>query len=90
MISERDNIAATYKAEGSSEAKVIRNTTDKEVAIQISEAKKQAEILEAQGEQEYMKILAGAYGEEGRSDFLFLCTQPGCAEKLYEGRGQKQ
>lgn len=25
MISERDNIAATYKAEGNSEAKVIRN-----------------------------------------------------------------
>ena len=69
MISERDNIAATYKAEGSSEAKVIRNTTDKEVAIQISEAKKQAEILEAEGEQEYMKILAQAYGEEERSEF---------------------
>lgn len=69
MISERDNIAATYKAEGSSEAKVIRNTTDKEVAIQISEAKKQAEILEAEGEQEYMKILAKAYGEEDRQEF---------------------
>lgn len=69
MISERDNIAATYKAEGSSEAKVIRNTTDKEVAIQISDAKKQAEILEAEGEQEYMKILAEAYGEEDRQDF---------------------
>lgn len=69
MISERDNIAATYKAEGNSEAKVIRNKTDKEVAIQISDAKKQAEILEAEGEQEYMKILAQAYGEEGRSEF---------------------
>ena len=69
MISERDNIAATYKAEGSSEAKVIRNKTDKEVAIQISDAKKQAEILEAEGEQEYMKILAQAYGEEDRSEF---------------------
>ena len=69
MISERDNIAATYKAEGSSEAKVIRNTTDKEVAIQISEAKKQAEILEAEGEQEYMKILAAAYGEKDRQEF---------------------
>lgn len=69
MISERDNIAATYKAEGSSEAKVIRNTTDKEVAIQISEAKKQAEILEAEGEQEYMKILAEAYGEKDRQEF---------------------
>lgn len=69
MISERDNIAATYKAEGSSEAKVIRNKTDKEVAIQISDAKKQAEILEAEGEQEYMKILAQAYGEKDRSEF---------------------
>ena len=69
MISERDNIAATYKAEGNSKAKVIRNKTDKEVAIQISDAKKQAEILEAEGEQEYMKILAQAYGEEDRSEF---------------------
>lgn len=69
MISERDNIAATYKAEGNSEAKVIRNKTDKEVAIQISDAKKQAEILEAEGEQEYMKILAQAYEEEDRSEF---------------------
>lgn len=69
MISERDNIAATYKAEGNSEAKVIRNKTDKEVAIQISDAKKQAEILEAESEQEYMKILAQAYGEEDRSEF---------------------
>lgn len=69
MISERDNIAATYTAEGSSEAKVIRNKTDKEIAIQISEAKKQAEILKAEGEQEYMKILAQAYNEEGRSEF---------------------
>lgn len=69
MISERDNIAATYKAEGNSEAKVIRNKTDKEVAIQISDAKKQAEILGSEGEQEYMKILAQAYGEEDRSEF---------------------
>lgn len=69
MISERDNIAATYKAEGNSEAKVIRNKTDKEVAIQISDAKKQAEILGVEGEQEYMKILAQAYGEEDRSEF---------------------
>ena len=45
MISERDNIAATYKAEGDSEAKVIQNKTDKEVTIQISDAKKQAECL---------------------------------------------
>lgn len=69
MISERDNIAATYTAEGNSEAKVIRNSTDKEVAIKISEAQKSAEILKAEGEAEYMKKLAAAYADDSRSDF---------------------
>ncbi len=69
MISERDNIAATYTAEGNSEAQVIRNTTDKEVAISISEAKKQAEILEAEGEAEYMRILSEAYNTEEKTEF---------------------
>ena len=48
---------------------LLKFETDKEVAIQISDAKKQAEILGAEGEQEYMKILAQAYGEEDRSEF---------------------
>lgn len=69
MISERDNIAATYTAQGNSEAQVIRNTTDKEVAIKLSEARKKAEILEAQGEAEYMKILQDAYSDESRTEF---------------------
>ena len=69
MISERNNIAATYTAEGDSEAKVIRNTTDKEVAIQISDAEKQGEILKAEGEAEYMRILAEAYSDEEKTDF---------------------
>lgn len=69
MISERDNIAATYTAEGNSEAQVIRNSTDKEVAISISEAKKQAEILVAEGEAEYMRILSEAYDTQEKTEF---------------------
>lgn len=69
MISERDNIAATYTAEGSSEAQKIRNTTDKEVTIMISEAEKQAEILIAEGEAEYMRILSEAYSDPSRQEF---------------------
>ena len=69
MISERGNIAATYTAEGAAEAQKIRNTTDKEVSILISEANKQAEILRAEGEAEYMKILSDAYQDESRTDF---------------------
>ena len=45
MISERDNIAATYTAEGNSEAQKIHNTTDMEVTVMLSEAEKDAEIL---------------------------------------------
>lgn len=88
MISERDNIAATYTAEGSSEAKVIRNTTDKEIAIQISEAEKQAEILKAEGEQEYMKILAQAYGEEERSEFYSFVRSLDALKKSMTGNNK--
>ncbi len=69
MISERDNIAATYTAEGNSEAQIIRNNTDREVTIMISEAEKQAEILIAEGEAEYMRILSEAYSDPSRTEF---------------------
>ncbi len=69
MISERDNIAATYTAEGQSEAQKIRNTTDQEVTVMLSEAQKEAEILIAEGEAEYMRILSEAYNDESKQDF---------------------
>ena len=69
MISERENISATYTAEGSSEAQKIRNTTDKEVNVLLSEANKNAEILIAEGEAEYMKILSDAYADASKQDF---------------------
>ncbi len=69
MISERGNIAATYTAEGNSEAQIIRNTTDKEVTVMLSEAEKDAEILIAEGEAEYMRILSEAYNSESKQDF---------------------
>ena len=69
MISERDNIAATYTAEGNSEAQMIKNTTDKEVTEMLSEANKDAEILIAEGEAEYMRILSEAYADSSRTEF---------------------
>lgn len=69
MISERDNIAGTYTAEGESEAQLIKNQTDKDVVIKLSEAQMKAEKLIAEGEAEYMKILSEAYKDTSRSDF---------------------
>ncbi len=69
MISERQNIAASYTAEGSAEAQKIRNETDKETAIMKAEAMKQAAVLEAEGESRYMEILQEAYNTEEKADF---------------------
>lgn len=69
MISERDKIAATYQAEGQAEAQVICNTTDREIAISISNAQAEAAAVTAEGEAEYMKILAGAYNTPERTEF---------------------
>lgn len=69
MISERNNIAASFTAEGQSEAQKIKNQTDRNVTVMLAEAKKQAAVLEAEGESEYMKKLAEAYNDESKADF---------------------
>lgn len=69
MISERNNIAAQYTASGESEAQKIRSETDKEVEIMLSEAKAQAEGLQAEGEAEYMRILSDAYSDPDKAEF---------------------
>lgn len=69
MISERQNIAAGYIADGEYESTVIKNSTDREVSVLISEAKAKAEKIRAEGEAEYMRILSGAYNDESKADY---------------------
>ena len=69
MISERDNIAASFAAEGAAEAKQIRNEADKSVSITLSEANALAEKLKAEGEAEYMRILSEVYDTPEEADF---------------------
>ncbi len=69
MISERNQIAEKYTADGNYEASIIRNDVDKQVNILISNAKAQAAQLEAEGEAEYMRLLAEAYDTADKQDF---------------------
>lgn len=85
MISERENIAAQYTAEGESQARMIKNTTDKEVSIMKSEAAAQAEELKAQGEAEYMRILSNAYADENKSDFYNFVRSLDAAKQSMTG-----
>ena len=69
MISERNNIAAAYAAEGEAEAKRIRNEADKQVEITLSKAKSEAETVKAAGDAEYMRILSGVYDNDDEAEF---------------------
>ena len=75
MITERNNIAAAYKAQGESEAQIIKNTTDAEVAVMLSEAEATADKTIAEGEAEYMRILSEAYNDEDKADFYLFTLQ---------------
>ena len=69
MISERNQIAEKYTADGNYEASIIRNDVDKQVNITVSNAKAEAAKLEAEGEAEYMRMLAEAYDTADKKDF---------------------
>jgi len=69
MISERNNIAASYTAQGNAEAQKIQNETDKQVAIIKAQAEKDAAVLEAEGEAAYMETLSKAYDTEDKAEF---------------------
>ena len=69
MISERNQMAEKYTADGNYEASIIRNDVDKQVNIIISNAQAEAAKLEAEGEAEYMRMLAEAYDTADKKDF---------------------
>ncbi len=69
MISERNQMAEKYTADGNYEANIIRNDVDKQVNIIVSNAQAEAAKLEAEGEAEYMRMLAAAYDTPEKKDF---------------------
>ncbi len=68
MISERNQIAAAFSAEGAEEASKIRNTADKEASVILSQANSNSEKIRAEGENSYMSILASAYRDDQRRE----------------------
>ena len=69
MISERNQMAEKYSADGNYEASIIRNNVDKQVNIIVSNAQAEAAKLEAEGEAEYMRLLAEAYDTKDKKEF---------------------
>lgn len=75
MISERNNIAASYKAQGEQQAQEIKNDTNEQVTVLLAQAQKEADTIVAEGEAEYMRILSNAYNDESKADFYSFVRQ---------------
>lgn len=75
MISERNNIAASYTAQGEQQAQEIKNDTDEQVTVILAQAQKTADTTVAEGEAEYMKILSDAYNNRNKADFYSFVRQ---------------
>ncbi len=85
MISERNQMASKFTADGNYEASIIRNDVDKQVNILVSNAKAEAAKLEAEGEAEYMKMLAEAYDSNDKKDFYEFILALDALEKSLTG-----
>lgn len=72
MISDRNQIAEKYRAEGDSEATIMKNEVDKQVNIIVSDAKAKAEETVAEGESEYMRLLAEAFNTKEKEEFYIF------------------
>ena len=85
MISERNQMAEKYTADGNYEASIIRNDVDKQVNIIVSNAQAEAAKLEAEGEAEYMRLLAEAYNSDDKRDFYQFTLALDALAKSLEG-----
>ena len=70
MISDREQLATQFRASGIYDANIIRNETDRDKGIIVSDARAAAERIIAEGEEEYMRILADAYNTPERQEFF--------------------
>lgn len=86
MISERNQMAESYTATGNKDAALIRNEVDKTVNILLSDARAKAAQLEAEGEAEYMRLLAEAYNSPEKQEFYtFNLALDALKKSLAEG-----
>jgi len=75
MISERNNIAASYTAQGEQQAQEIKNDTNEQVTVLLAQAQKEADTIVAEGEAQYMKILSDAYNDKDKAEFYSFVRQ---------------
>ncbi|MDL2287731.1 protease modulator HflC [Eubacteriales bacterium OttesenSCG-928-G02] len=88
MISEREQIAELYRAQGELAASRIKNEADKDYNLKISEARLNAEKAIAEGERIYMETLAEAYNSEERIELYKFMRSLQALEASFTGESK--
>jgi membrane protease subunit HflC len=88
MISDRNQLAESFRADGVKQAALIRNSVDREANIMVSDAKAEAEKIIAEGEAEYIRILTEAYNTPERQEFYSFTRGLDALKKSLNG-GEK-
>lgn len=89
MISERNQSAATYRAEGELIKSQLVNEADKQIAEIKANAEMQAEVLKGEAEAEYMRIWAEAYNTPEKLEFYEFVRSLEALEKSLSGKEPK-
>jgi modulator of FtsH protease HflC len=64
MVSERQQQAAQYRAEGAEAAQTVRANADRERTVILAEAQRDAQRVRGDGDAESIRVYAGAYGQD--------------------------
>ena len=64
MQTERQQLAAKFRAEGSQQSQEIKAEADRKVTVTIADAQQQAEQIRGQGDAERNRIFAESYGKD--------------------------
>ena len=70
MVSERQQQAAQYRAEGSEAAQTVRANADRERTVILAEAQRDAQRVRGEGDAESIKTYADAFGQD-KDFFVF-------------------
>jgi modulator of FtsH protease HflC len=85
MQTERQRLAASYRAQGSQQAQQIKAEADRKVTVILAQAQQQAEQLRGEGDGERNRIFAESYGAD--PDFFAFYRSMQAYEKSFgDGR----
>lgn len=64
MITQRQQLATKYRAEGEKEGQIIKSSAERQARVILAEARKKAAVLRGEGDGEAERIYREAYGED--------------------------